>query len=123
MKAQSEQKPTSNDALGVETLTPEELEGMATITVKMLFLSDYNKSDAVLADAVVELIKLFKMSDSKKNRRFCLAIISFGSAAECASRRMVELGVSFENPMDRKTKNGILKVMGGVLTEAGDEET
>jgi hypothetical protein len=74
------------EVLGVEKLTQEEMDRMGEITTKMLFNKDYHKSDGV-----IDLLKLFEMEDNTQNRRFCLAIMAFGAAAESASCKLIKL--------------------------------
>ena len=101
METQPEKKQTANEKLGVEILTPEEIESMSAITAKLLFKKEYHKSDAVLS-----LLKLFKVEDTNENRRFCLAIIAFGAAAESANRKMEAIALA----------------IGEMLPICGDEE-
>ena len=88
MEAQTEQKkqPKSYEVLGVEVLTNEETLEMSHITANMLFKDEYHKSDAIL-----DLLKLFKVEDTTENRRFALSMMTFGSAAESASRKLDRL--------------------------------
>ena len=79
----TEEKKASFEVLGVETLTSDELVKMSEITTKALFVRDYKKSDAVL-----DLMKLFNMEDTPEQRRFTLATVAFGAAAESANRKM-----------------------------------
>jgi len=86
MKEKAEQKPKSFEVLGVENLTDAETTEMAHITSNLLFKDGYRKSDAI-----IDLLKMFKVKDTKATRRFALAMVTFGAAAESASGRLGQL--------------------------------
>ena len=98
---ETERKQTPCEALGVENITQDETERMAVITSKALFVDNYHKSDAI-----IDLLKLFEIKDTTKNRRFCLAAISFGAAAERANDKI----------------NNIVQALGDMLPEMKEEE-
>ena len=86
MKEKTEQKLKSFEVLGVENLTDAETSEMAHITANLLFKVGYRKSDAI-----IDLLKMFKVKDTKANRRFALAAMTFGAAAESANRKLGQL--------------------------------
>jgi len=96
-----EKQKSAYETLGIENLTDAETVEMVKMTSKLLFTRGYKKSDAV-----IDLIKLFKMEDTKANRKFCLSSMAFGALAESSNSRMKK----------------VMQVIDDMIPEIRDEE-